>query len=152
MNTRSVARRDRRGRRAQILRDVVRALPTSQGYSESNGLLTARRAVVQYYEQKGIRSINVEDVYLGNGVSELIQISLQAMLNAGDEVLVPAPDYPLWTAAVRLAGGIPVHYHCDRPAGYPTSTTSPRASPTARRRSSSSTPTTRRARSIRRRS
>ena len=101
-----------------ILRDVVRALPTAQGYSESKGLLTARRAVVQYYEQKGIRSMNVEDVYLGNGVSELIQISLQAMLNVGDEVLVPAPDYPLWTAAVRLAGGSPVHYHCDESAGW----------------------------------
>lgn len=101
-----------------ILRDVVRALPTAQGYSESKGLLTARRAVVQYYEQKGIRAINVEDVYLGNGVSELIQISLHAMLDGGDEVLVPAPDYPLWTAAVRLAGGNPVHYRCDEAASW----------------------------------
>jgi alanine-synthesizing transaminase len=101
-----------------ILRDVVRALPTSQGYSESKGLLTARRAVVQYYEQKGIRAMNVEDVYLGNGVSELIQISMLAMLNVGDEVLVPAPDYPLWTAAVRLAGANAVHYHCDESAGW----------------------------------
>ena len=101
-----------------ILRDVVRALPTSQGYSPSQGLLTARRAVVQYYEQKGIRGMKVEDVYLGNGVSELVQISLQAMLNEGDEVLVPAPDYPLWTAAVRVAGGRPVHYHCDETNGW----------------------------------
>ncbi len=101
-----------------ILRDVVRALPSAQGYSESKGLLTARRAVVQYYEQQGIRGVNVDDVYLGNGVSELIQISLQAMLDDGDEVLVPAPDYPLWTAAVRLAGGRAVHYRCDETAGW----------------------------------
>jgi alanine-synthesizing transaminase len=101
-----------------ILRDVVRALPTALGYSDSRGLLTARRAVVQYYEQKGIRGLNVDDVYLGNGVSELIQISLLAMLNDGDEVLVPSPDYPLWTAAARLAGGRAVHYHCEETAGW----------------------------------
>jgi alanine-synthesizing transaminase len=101
-----------------ILRDVIRALPTSQGYSESKGLLSARRAVVQYYEAKGVRGVNVEDIYLGNGVSELIQVALNAMLDDGDEVLVPAPDYPLWTAATRLVGGHPVHYRCDESAGW----------------------------------
>lgn len=101
-----------------ILLDVIRALPTSQGYSGSKGLLTARRAVVQYYEARGTRGVNVEDVYLGNGVSELIQVSLQALLNDGDEVLVPTPDYPLWTAGTRLAGGKPVHYLCDERADW----------------------------------
>ncbi len=96
-----------------ILLDVIRALPTSQGYSDSKGLLTARRAVVQYYEAKGTRGVNVEDVYLGNGVSELIQVALQAMLDDGDEVLVPSPDYPLWTAATRVARGSAVHYRCE---------------------------------------
>jgi alanine-synthesizing transaminase len=96
-----------------ILLDVIRALPTAQGYSDSKGLLTARRAVVQHYEEKGTRGVNVEDIYLGNGVSELIQLALQAILNDGDEVLVPAPDYPMWTAATRLADGRAVHYRCD---------------------------------------
>jgi alanine-synthesizing transaminase len=101
-----------------ILLDVIRALPTSQGYSDSKGLLTARRAVVQYYEAKGTRGINVEDVYLGNGVSELIQVALQAMLERDDEVLVPSPDYPLWTAATKVAGGRAVHYRCEETAGW----------------------------------
>jgi alanine-synthesizing transaminase len=95
-----------------ILADVVAALPTAQGYCESQGLLSARRAVVQYHQAKGIEGIDVDDVYLGNGVSELIVMSLQALLDDGDEVLIPAPDYPLWTAAVSLAGGRPVHYRC----------------------------------------
>jgi alanine-synthesizing transaminase len=98
---------------SDILLDVIRELPTSQGYSNSKGLLTARRAVVQYYESKGTGGINVEDVYLGNGVSELIQVALQAILDDGDEVLVPSPDYPLWTAATRVASGRAVHYRCD---------------------------------------
>lgn len=101
-----------------ILLDVIRALPTSQGYSDSKGLLTARRAVVQYYEAKGTRGVNVEDVYLGNGVSELIQVAMQAMLDEGDEVLVPSPDYPLWTAAAQVAGGRAVHYRCDESADW----------------------------------
>ena len=101
-----------------ILLDVIRALPISQGYSDSKGLLTARRAVVQYYEGRGTRGVNVEDIYLGNGVSELIQVSLQALLDEGDEVLVPAPDYPLWTAATSLAGGKPIHYACDEQAAW----------------------------------
>lgn len=101
-----------------ILLDVIRALPTSQGYSDSKGLLTARRAVVQYYEEKGVGGINVEDIYLGNGVSELIQIALQTILNDGDEILIPSPDYPLWTAAARVARGRVVHYRCEETAGW----------------------------------
>ncbi|WP_168582044.1 pyridoxal phosphate-dependent aminotransferase [Gephyromycinifex aptenodytis] len=97
----------------EILSDMRRQLPTAQGYSESKGILPARRAVVQHYEERGISGLDVEDVYLGNGVSELITMTLQALLDDGDEVLIPAPDYPLWTATVSLAGGRPVHYLCD---------------------------------------
>ena len=102
----------------EILVDIIRNLPHAQGYSDSKGLLSARRAVVQYYQGKDVPGIDVEDVYLGNGVSELIAMSLQALLNNGDEVLIPAPDYPLWTAAVRLSGGTPVHYLCDESADW----------------------------------
>jgi alanine-synthesizing transaminase len=91
----------------------VRNLPVAHGYSDSKGILSARRAIVQHYEQHGFTDLDVEDVYLGNGVSELIVMALQALLNDGDEVLIPAPDYPLWTAAVSLGGGTPVHYVCD---------------------------------------
>ncbi len=97
----------------EILVDVIRNLPTAQGYSDSQGLLSARTAVMHHYQAQGIDSVDVDDVWLGNGVSELISISLQAMLDNGDEVLVPAPDYPLWTATTSLAGGRPVHYRCD---------------------------------------
>jgi alanine-synthesizing transaminase len=97
----------------EILQDIVRNLPHAHGYSDSKGILSARRAVVQHYEQHGFDGLDVEDVYLGNGVSELIVMALQALLNNGDEVLIPAPDYPLWTAAVSLGGGTPVHYVCD---------------------------------------
>jgi alanine-synthesizing transaminase len=97
----------------EILQDVIRNLPTAQGYSDSKGLFSARKAVMQYCQQKQIEGVGVDDIYLGNGVSELIVMSLQALLNNRDEVLVPAPDYPLWTAAVSLAGGNAVHYMCD---------------------------------------
>jgi alanine-synthesizing transaminase len=97
----------------EILTDMVRQLPTAQGYCDSKGILSARRAVVQYHEQKGLTGIDVEDVWLGNGVSELIGMALQGLINNGDEVLIPAPDYPLWTAVVALCGGRPVHYLCD---------------------------------------
>ncbi|MCC9173252.1 pyridoxal phosphate-dependent aminotransferase [Arthrobacter sp. zg-Y179] len=96
-----------------ILVDMMRHLPKAQGYSDSRGIFSARTAVVQYYQGRGIKNIDVDDVYLGNGVSELITLSLQALLNNGDEILVPAPDYPLWTASVSLAGGTAVHYMCD---------------------------------------
>ena len=102
----------------EILQDVIRNLPTAQGYSDSKGLFSARKAVMQYYQQKQVEGVGIEDIYLGNGVSELIMMSMQALLNNGDEVLLPAPDYPLWTAAVSLAGGKPVHYLCDEQAGW----------------------------------
>jgi alanine-synthesizing transaminase len=102
----------------ELLRDVIRNLPTAQGYSDSKGIFPARKAVAQYYQGLGLDSIDVEDVYLGNGVSELIGLSLQALLNDGDEVLVPAPDYPLWTAVVTLCGGKAVHYLCDEQSDW----------------------------------
>lgn len=97
----------------EILHDVIRNLPTAQGYSDARGIFSARKAVMQQCQQRGIRSVEVDDVYLGNGVSELIVMAMQALLNNGDEMLIPAPDYPLWTAAVSLSGGRPVHYMCD---------------------------------------
>ena len=97
-----------------IMRDMIAALPTAQGYSTSKGIIPARRAVVTRYELvEGFPDFDVEDVFLGNGVSELITMTMQALLNDGDEVLIPAPDYPLWTAACSLSGGKPVHYLCD---------------------------------------
>ncbi len=102
----------------EILVDVIRNLPTSQGYADSKGIYSARKAVVQHYQKRGIRSLDVEDVYIGNGVSELIVMALQALLNNGDELLLPAPDYPLWTAGVSLSGGTPVHYLCDEESGW----------------------------------
>ncbi|HZA12042.1 pyridoxal phosphate-dependent aminotransferase [Mycobacterium sp.] len=97
-----------------IMRDIIQALPYAQGYSDSMGVLSARRAVVTRYELvPGFPRFDVDDVYLGNGVSELITMTLQALLDNGDQVLIPAPDYPLWTASTSLAGGTPVHYLCD---------------------------------------
>ena len=97
---------------------MIKHLPEAQGYSDSRGIPSARRAVVQYYETKGIRNLDADDVYLGNGVSELITLSLQALCDPGDEILVPTPDYPLWTASVALSGGTPVHYRCDEHDGW----------------------------------
>ena len=102
----------------EILVDVIRNLPTSQGYCDSKGLYSARKAIVHYYQTKGLRDITVNDVYIGNGVSELITMSMQALLNDGDEILIPAPDYPLWTAAATLAGGTVRHYLCDEENGW----------------------------------
>ncbi|WP_455231493.1 pyridoxal phosphate-dependent aminotransferase [Geopseudomonas aromaticivorans] len=102
----------------EILQDVIRNLPISQGYSDSKGLFSARKAVMQYCQQKNIEGVTIEDIYLGNGVSELIVMALQALLNNGDEVLIPAPDYPLWTAATSLAGGKAVHYLCDEQSNW----------------------------------
>ncbi|MQA16066.1 MAG: aminotransferase class I/II-fold pyridoxal phosphate-dependent enzyme [Pseudonocardiaceae bacterium] len=102
----------------EIVRDMVRQLPTAQGYSDSRGIVPARRAIVQYHEAKGLEGIDVDDVWLGNGVSELITMACQALLEDGDEVLVPAPDYPLWSAVVSLCGGRAVHYVCDEGAGW----------------------------------
>ncbi len=102
----------------EILVDVLRNLPSAQGYCDSKGLYSARKAIVQYYQSKDIRSVTVNDVYIGNGVSELITMAMQALLNDGDEVLIPMPDYPLWTAAATLAGGKAVHYLCDEQADW----------------------------------
>jgi alanine-synthesizing transaminase len=102
----------------EILVDVVRNLSQAQGYCDSQGLLSARVAIVQHYQERGLDGVDIDDVWLGNGVSELITMALQAMLDNGDEVLVPAPDYPLWTAATSLAGGTPVHYLCDESADW----------------------------------
>jgi len=102
----------------EILQDILRNLANAHGYGESKGLLSARRAVVMHYEERGLSELTVDDVFIGNGVSELIQMSMQALLDDGDEVLVPAPDYPLWTASVSLAGGTAVHYRCDEEADW----------------------------------
>ncbi|MFE2915198.1 pyridoxal phosphate-dependent aminotransferase [Kitasatospora indigofera] len=102
----------------EILQDILRNLSTAHGYGDSKGLLSARRAVVMHYEERGLHGLTVEDVFLGNGVSELIQLAMTALLDDGDEVLVPAPDYPLWTASVSLAGGTAVHYRCDEQAEW----------------------------------
>ncbi len=97
-----------------IVRDMIAALPDAQGYSESKGILSARRAIVTRYElEEGFPELDVDDIYLGNGVSELITMTMQALLDDGDEVLIPAPDYPLWTAMTTLSGGKAVHYLCD---------------------------------------
>lgn len=96
-----------------ILRDVIHHLPKSVGYSDSKGLYSARTAIMQQYQTQGVAHVAIEDIFLGNGVSELIVMSMQALLENNDEILIPAPDYPLWTAAVSLSGGNPVHYLCD---------------------------------------
>ena len=102
----------------EILYDVIHNLSSAQGYSDSKGLYAARKAIMQECQRLNIASVDIDDIYLGNGVSELITMSMQALLNDGDEVLIPAPDYPLWTAAVSLSGGKPVHYHCDEAADW----------------------------------
>jgi alanine-synthesizing transaminase len=102
----------------EVRHDVIVNLPQASGYSDSLGLFAARKSVMQYTQSKGIAGVQLEDVIMGNGVSELIVMAMQGLLDDGDEVLVPAPDYPLWTAAVSLAGGRPVHYLCDESAGW----------------------------------
>lgn len=102
----------------EIIKDVILNMPQSQGYCDSKGLFSARKAVMQYYQQKGMRKVDIDDIYIGNGASELIVMAMQALLNNGDEMLVPSPDYPLWTAAVTLSGGHAVHYRCDEGADW----------------------------------
>ena len=97
----------------EIMRDVIHNLRSAQGYSHSKGLFSARKAVVQRYQLQGVNGLDIDDVIMGNGVSELIVMAMQGLLNANDEILIPAPDYPLWTAAVAISGGSPVHYQCD---------------------------------------
>ncbi|TNF55579.1 MAG: pyridoxal phosphate-dependent aminotransferase [Gammaproteobacteria bacterium] len=102
----------------EIVQDVILNLPNACGYADSKGVFAARKAVMHYSQEKRIHGVQVGDIYIGNGVSELIVMAMQALLDNGDEVLVPAPDYPLWTAAVSLAGGTPCHYLCDEGAGW----------------------------------
>ena len=97
----------------EIFQDVIQNLREAQGYCHSKGLFSARKAVMQRYQAQGIDGIHVEDVIMGNGVSELIVMAMQALLNHKDEILIPSPDYPLWTAAVSMGGGTPIHYRCD---------------------------------------
>lgn len=102
----------------EIVHDVILNLPAASGYCDSKGLFAARKAVMHYTQQKTIPGVHLEDIWIGNGVSELIVMSMQALLNNGDEILIPAPDYPLWTAAVSLSGGAPRHYLCDEGSGW----------------------------------
>lgn len=101
-----------------VLKDMFSNLPYAQGYSDSKGIYSARTAVSQYYESRGIRNINVDDVFIGNGVSEMISMTLTALLDDGDEILIPSPDYPLWTGATTLAGGTAKHYRCVEDEGW----------------------------------
>lgn len=102
----------------EIITDVIKNLPHSEGYSESKGIYSARKAVMQHYQKQRVHNVEVDDVYLGNGASELIHLACTAIVNNSDEVLVPSPDYPLWTGAVTLAGGKAVHYRCDEEADW----------------------------------
>ena len=102
----------------EIVQDMIRNLPDAAGYTDSKGLFAPRKAVVHYTQEKGVRGVTVDDVYLGNGASELIQMAISALVNDGDEVLIPAPDFPLYTAVVGLSGGRPVHYVCDEQSGW----------------------------------
>ena len=102
----------------EIQQDMIRNLPNSAGYSDSKGIFAARKAVMHYTQQQGVHGVTLEDIYLGNGASELIVMAANALLDNGDELLVPSPDYPLWTAATSLSGGTPVHYRCDENDGW----------------------------------
>ncbi len=102
----------------EIQQDMIRNLPNAAAYSDSKGIFAARKAVMHYTQQQGVQGVTLDDIYLGNGASELIVMATNALLNDGDELLLPAPDYPLWTAAVSLSGGTPVHYLCDENNGW----------------------------------
>jgi len=102
----------------EIVHDIIVNLPNAQAYGDSRGLFAARKAVMQDFQSKGVMDVGIDDVFIGNGVSELISMSMQALLDSGDEVLIPMPDYPLWTAAVTLAGGKPIHYFCDESSDW----------------------------------
>jgi alanine-synthesizing transaminase len=102
----------------EIIHDMIINLHNAQGYCDSRGLFSARKAVMQNFQSKGVLDVEIDDIWIGNGVSELIMIAMQGLLDTGDEVLIPMPDYPLWTAAVTLAGGRAVHYFCDESAGW----------------------------------
>ena len=102
----------------EVILDMMSSVRASQGYSDSRGIFSARKAIMQYCQLKGIPDVGMNDIYTGNGVSELINLCMQALLNDGDEILIPAPDYPLWTGTANLAGGKAVHYICDEQAGW----------------------------------
>ena len=102
----------------EIQQDVILNLPNSSGYSDSKGMFAARKAIMHYCQAKKIMGVGLDDIYIGNGASELIVMAMQGLLNTGDEVLIPTPDYPLWTAAVTLAGGTPRHYVCDEQSDW----------------------------------
>ncbi len=102
----------------EIVQDMIRNMPNAAGYTDSKGMFAPRKAIMHYTQSKHIRGVGIDDIYIGNGASELIVMCMSALLNEGDEVLVPAPDYPLWTAAVSLSGGTPVHYICDEAAEW----------------------------------
>ena len=102
----------------EIVQDMIRNMGQASGYTDSKGMFAPRKAVMHYTQEKNVAGVTIEDVYLGNGASELIVMAMNALLNSGDEVLVPSPDYPLWTAAVSLSGGTPVHYICDEQADW----------------------------------
>ena len=102
----------------EIQQDVIYNLPNASGYSDSKGLFAARKAIMHYTQSKNIKGVELEDIYVGNGASELIVMAMQGLLNNGDEVLIPTPDYPLWTAAVSLGGGKARHYLCDESNGW----------------------------------
>lgn len=102
----------------EIIQDMAYNLRASQGYSDSKGIFSARKAIMQYAQLKNLPNVGIDDIYIGNGASELITMSMQGLLNDGDEILIPSPDYPLWTAAANLAGGKPVHYVCDEQAEW----------------------------------
>ena len=102
----------------EVITDMRDAIATSQGYSDSRGIFSARKAIMQYTQLKGIPGVTMKDIYTGNGASELIQLSMHALLNTGDEILIPSPDYPLWTACANLAGGKAVHYRCDEQSDW----------------------------------
>ena len=118
----------------EIQQDMIRNLPNSAGYSDSKGIFAARKAVMHYSQQQGVAGVTLDDIYLGNGASDLITMATNALLDDGDELLVPAPDYPLWTAAASLSGGRPVHYLCDEDNGWMPSLTDIRAKITSRTR------------------
>lgn len=102
----------------EIIMDMQSSLRNAEGYSDSKGIFSARKAIMQYCQLKGIPNVGMDDIYIGNGVSEMITMTMQGLLDDGDEILIPAPDYPLWTAAANLAGGYPVHYICDEKADW----------------------------------
>jgi alanine-synthesizing transaminase len=102
----------------EIIQDMIRNLPHTAGYTDSKGLFAPRKAIVHYTQEKGVKGVTVDDVYLGNGASELIQMAINALVNDGDEILIPTPDFPLYTAVVGLSGGVPVHYVCDEQADW----------------------------------